>query len=281
MTNPKEFNSSELTGEVFKFYSKQLFLLEKLYQYQFNQLKHMDDTRLGSLYLLLFNMPYTGTSIGILARHLHLNECYMLARSLLERIINYLFLLSCDEEEYQRYLSYTKQKGFRVLNRSFTVGDMEVCLRWSGSIDLEQEPELKKAVDTFTSKKGKPKTRWTSLSLSEMLESINNKGELDVRYLMFAILGIYDDASEALHGTLYGSVFHIGAFGRKIPSSVSELGETFNEQFSTLFLMLGTCVHTLLQGFHKVSDIENVLDESRNNLKDIKQIMSNYRSGAK
>jgi len=84
-----------------------------------------------------------------------LNECYILARSFLERLINYTYLLSCDEEEYSRYLAYTKQKAYRVLDRSFTAGDSKVELTWSGSIDLEKEPELKKAVDMFTSETGK------------------------------------------------------------------------------------------------------------------------------
>lgn len=270
MAGQQKFGSDEITGYFFNFFNNQLVLLEKTYQYQFTKLKYLDETRLGNLYPLLFSIHHTGISISLLSRHMHLNECYILARSFLERILNYIYLLSCEEKDYLRYLAYTKQKGFRVLNRSFAVGDLKAQLRWAGSIELESQPELKKAIDMFTGKKsGKPITRWSLLSLSEMLESISNRGKLEIGYLMFAILGIYDDASEALHGTLYGSTFHIGIFHGKTPSTKNELKRTWNKQFSALFLMLGSCMHTLLQAFNKEATIKGIINESRANLKDI------------
>ena len=229
MANQRGFGTDETTGLFFNFFNNQLALLENLYQYQFTELKHLDSTRLGTLYPLLFSIHHTGLSISLLSRHLHLKECYILARSFLESLITYTYILSCDEEEYSRYLAYTKQKAYRMLNRSLTAGDSKVRLRWTDPIELEKEPELKKALELFTSKKGKAKTRWTSHSLSEMLESIASRGGLEIGYLMFAILGIYDNASEALHGTLYGSIFHIGPFAGKTPASKNELKKTLNE----------------------------------------------------
>lgn len=269
MASQRGFGTDKTTGLFFNFFNNQLALLENLYQYQFTELKHLDSTRLGALYPLLFSIHHTGLSINLLSRHLHLKECYILARSFLESLITYTYILSCEEEEYSRYLAYTKQKAYRVLNRSFTVGASKVRLRWTGSIELEKEPELKKALELFTSEKGKRKTRWTSHSLSEMLESIASRGGLGIGYLMFAILGIYDDASEALHGTLYGSIFHIGTFAGKTPASKNELKKTWNEQFSALSLMLGCCIHTLIYAFHKVAAVKRILKESTENLKAI------------
>ena len=279
MQTSKEFGSDEITGHFFDFFNSQLALLEKLYQYQFTDLKHLDGTRLGNLYPLLFSLWHTGTSISLLVMHQHINECYILARSFLERLISYTYLLFCDEEEHSRYLAYTKQKGYRVLDRSFTAGNLRVDLKWSGSIELEKQPELKKAVDMFTSDRGKAKTRWTSKNLSAMLDLISNKGGLEIGYLMFAILWIYDDASEALHGTLYGSTFHIGIFTGKIASSKDELNKTWNEQFSALFLTLGTCAHTLIQGFNKLTAIEDIVSDSKNNLSTISSAMKEMWNG--
>jgi hypothetical protein len=273
MTSQKEFGTDKLTGRFFDFFMSQLDLLEKLYKHQFTKLKHLDDARVGKLYPLLFSIHHTGISISLLSSHLHTNECYILARSFLERLIIYIFLLSCDESEYSRYLAYTKQKGYRVLNRSFVVGDSEVRLKWSGIIDLEKEPDLKQAVDTFTSETGKPKTKWTSKRLSEMVQSIASRGKLEIGYLMFAKLWIYEDASEALHGTLYGSTFHVGTSIGKIPSSKEELKKTWNEQFSALFLTLGTCMHTLMQAFHKVANVDDIISNSKNNLTTIRSAM--------
>ena len=273
MANIRGFGTDKTTGLFSNFFNSQLALLEKLYQYQFTELKHLDNTRLGTLYPLLFSIHHTGTSIGLLARHLHLKECYILARSFLESLITYTYILSCDEEEYSRYLAYTKQKTYRVLDHSFTVGDSKVRLRWTGAIELEKDPELKEALELFTSEKGKAKTRWTSHSLSEMLESIASRGGLEIGYLMFAMLGIYDYASEALHGTLYGTIFHIDTFVGRTPASKDELKKTWNEQFSALFLMLGSCIHTLIHAFHKVAVVKVMIEESTENLKTIGSII--------
>lgn len=277
MISQKEFGADKSTRRFFDFFMSQLALLEKLYQHQFTNLKHLDDARVGKLYPLLFSIHHTGISISLLSSHLHINECYILARSFLERLIIYIYLYSCDESEYSRYISYTKQKGYRVLNRSFVAGDSEVRLKWSGIIDLEKEQDLKEAVNTFTSEKGKPKTRWTSQSLSKMIQSIESRGKLEIGYMMLAILWIYEDASEALHGTLYGSTFHIGTFIGKIPSSKEELKKNWNEQFSALFLALGTCMHTLIQSFHKVANVDDILSNSKDNLRTISIAMKEMR----
>jgi len=152
-------------------------------------------------------------------------------------------------------------------------------LKWSGSIDLAKNPDLKRVVDMFTSEKGKPKTRWTSQPLSEMLQSIADIGKVEIGYLMFAILWIYDDASEALHGTLYGSTFHVGIFHGKIPSSKEELTKNWNERFSALFLTLGTCIHTLIQSFNRVEAIGKIASQSDDNLKAISGIIKQLGEG--
>lgn len=265
------FGSDKDREELHSFFTKQISLLESLYKYQFNKLTHLDNTRLDSLYLLLFSMTYTGAAISILAERMQreeclINECYMLARSLLERIITYIYVLYCDEKEYKRFLQYTKQKGVRVLNRSFTVGEMKVAIGLTQSVKIESDSETAEAIKLFTSKKGRPITRWTKCSISEMLEVIKDKGEIDIQYLMLATLGIYDDASEALHGTIYGTTFHMGHYFNEVPTSINKLKENINGQFSTLFLMLGTSIHTLILGFDKNSDIEEILQKSKENL---------------
>ncbi|HEY51796.1 MAG TPA: hypothetical protein G4O20_08345 [Dehalococcoidia bacterium] len=277
MQVPKGFGSDEVTGQFLNFLNSQLALLEELYQYQFTNLKHLDDSRIGNLYTLLFSIWHTGKSISLLAMHQHINECFILARSFLERLITYIYLLFCDEEEHSQYLAYTKQKAYRVLDRSFSAGNLRVKLKWSGSIDLEKEPKLKEAADMFTSNKGKIKTRWPSKNISKMLDLISNKGGLDIGYLMLATLWIYDDASEALHGTLYGSTFHMGIFTGERAFSKDELKKIWNERFSALFLALGTSSHTLIQGFNKLSAIENIARDSKDNLRTISSTMKQMK----
>ena len=116
-----KWGTQEFTNSLFQYYSKQSDLLEELYKYQFEVLKKEPNERVDSLYLLLFSMHDTAQSVSMLAMNQKINESYMLARALLERIVNYIFLLYCDEEDYKRYLLYTKQKSYRNLKKNIKV----------------------------------------------------------------------------------------------------------------------------------------------------------------
>ncbi len=252
-----------------KYYVQQVLLTKELYEYQYAEWRTIDNPRILSLYHLLMSIYITGNGINLLAINNFLGESYMLARSLLEKLINYMYLLVCEENEYKKYLTYTKQKGYRVLNRSFIVGDQKAELKWSGSINLDDYPELKEAVNEFTSSKGKAVSRWTSLSLADRLATIRDQGKIKIEGLMLSTLGIYDDASEAIHGSLYGATFNYGLFEGKIPSSVQELAETYRNKLLFLFFALGTCIDSLIEvisGVYPADKVKDFARQSRTNL---------------
>lgn len=269
----KEFGSREFMLKMLDVYRSQVMLIEKLYQQQFMQKEEVLGRRVSAIYPLLFSLHQTGTAIDILALKGKIAECFMLARSVVERIINYLYLLFCEDEEYARYLAYTKQKGFRILNRSITVGNLKAELRSSGSIDVNKEPELKEAVEMFTSSRGREITRWSNKSIDKMMALINEKGGIEIGFLMLAKLGIYDDASEAMHGTLYGSIFYTGIFEKGMPKTKGELEKSWCKNVTTLFVLIGTSIHSLIEGLNKVYKIEDILNESKNNLLEMKALL--------
>lgn len=55
-------------------------------------------------------------------------------------------------------------------------------------------------------------TRWSNTSLEQKLSVIDLSNKINIYPLMIALQAIYDDGSEALHGTIYGCLFHFGAF---------------------------------------------------------------------
>lgn len=272
-----EFGSTESTGILFDFYFKQVSLLEKLYK---NTNFYNATGRMSQLYLLFFSLHSTGLSIAHLAKGNFLNESFMLARSFIEKIINYLYLLFCEEEKFSDYLAYSKQKQIRMFDRSINVGDLKAGLKRLDSTALEYNTELTEAIDKFTSKKGKEITRWSSLSLSDRLEIIAPKVGSDIGFLMLSVLGIYENASEALHGTIYGVAFNIGLWQGKIPSTESELSKSWNEQLSMIFSMLGTCIHTLLKVIHKEIPIEDIITESSQNTHNIRDSIRDWKNSA-
>ncbi len=280
---PKKSDYDHIYEEVQKYYVKQVLITKELYEYQFNEWDKFTGKRIQSLYHLLMSIYITGNAINLLAVNNFLGESYMLARALLEKLINYMYLIVCEEEEYQKYLNYTKQKGYRILNRSFVVGERKAELKWSGSVDLDKYPELREAVNQFTSEKGKVITRWSSLSVAERLNVIRDRARIKIEGLMLSMLGIYDDASEALHGTLYGSAFHFGFFEGRIPEKVEDLAETYRNKLIFLLFALGTSIGSLLRVITDIYPEEiskDYVERARANLKELQKSIDQYKPDA-
>ncbi len=270
----------QIYKRVQEYYVQQVLLTKELYEYQFNEWENITNLRIKSLYHLLMSIYITGNAINLLALNNFLSESYMLARALLEKLINYMYVLVCEEDEYQKYLNYTKQKGYRILNRSFTVGDQKAELKWSGAVNLDDNPELREAVNQFTSAKGKAIPRWTSLSIAKRLNVIRDKGNMKIEGLMLSTLGIYDDASEALHGTLYGSTFQYGFFEGKLPTKVEDLAETYRNKLLFLFFALGTCIASLFDAVSNVYPIEKSKDfakQSQTYMRELQKSIAQYK----
>ena len=141
------------------------------------------------------------------------NEVYPLLRSLIERIVTFYYLQFCDESELNNYVDYANQKTYRRFAREISINGKNFSVQASSVPDLDQYPDLKRAVDKYTSKKSKRAiTRWSGTSIEQKLGVIDAGGEVDIMLLMMALVAIYDDGSEALHGTLYGCILHLGMY---------------------------------------------------------------------
>lgn len=173
-----------------------------------------------------------------------LAEIIMLARALIEKMINFCYLLICDEAEFQRFIKHTVQKSYRKLDRKVAVGKMNVGLKFMGSIDFDANPHLKEALNDFTSHKGREITHWTKTTIEDRMQLLSERSKIDVEIFMIATLLIYEDASEALHGTLYGCTFHSGAY---IPglekSNPAELKKHVAETLRLIYYILGAMFH--------------------------------------
>jgi hypothetical protein len=111
--------------------------------------------------------------------------------------------------------------------------------------DFELPPEIVAAVAKFTSERGREKTRWTSVSLPDRAAVVEAK--LGNTGLFMSLLTIYADASEALHGTLYGAAFHLGAYDvGAILHDQASLDRQRYTTLSCLYLMAGGAIDTLL-----------------------------------
>ncbi len=213
---------------------------------------------------LLIGIAENAKGVVMLAREGCVNEMYMVLRSLVERIVTFYYLQFCDESERQDYKDYSLHKTLSQYNREISINGKTFSIETGNAPEIQRIPELKVVVDKFTSKKSKkPITRWSNTSIETKLEIIDRAGEVDIRRLMIMVLTIYDDASEALHGTVYGCFLHLGGLKPGVRAKdTKEVVVYQQEQMSMFFFMfiliLGDLVdyilkHVELDGFFRIA----------------------------
>lgn len=142
------------------------------------------------------------------------NQSYVIYRALLEKIVTVLYLQVAPEEIFGDYMRYPLHKSYQKTQKDVRVKTKtgEVGYRSVTTVDLSEYPQMQEAVNRFTSRSGKPQTRWTNSSIASKVSHIKQSGIFDTAVLELLISYMYDDASEALHATLYGCLFHLDVF---------------------------------------------------------------------
>lgn len=209
-------------------------------------LKQSEVSRVARLHPLVMCMLEDAISVRILGSDSRTNQTYVIARALVERCTNYCYLLLCNEQEFNDYIDYSLNKAGRRLDRSIEVdGTVKARIGLKdGSVELP--PQVQQAIEKFTSERGREKTRWTNVSLPERAAAV--EAHVKGSGLFMALLTIYADASEALHGTLYGALFHLGVYDfGAVPHDQESLDQHRYTTLSCLYLMSGGLLDTLFR----------------------------------
>lgn len=231
--------TNELLEEMEKFFLEETTLLSSL--------RDIPQLRVSQMYPLFHSLMDTAKSMAVLARHNFINEMYMVSRSYIERLINFLYLQVCDEEEYRKFTLHATQKAYRRLSRSIDISTGSVGLTFQG-MDSVVLPELEEALNAFTSKSGKEITHWTPVSLDRRIDLISQRTSRKPHIMLLCKLNIYEDASEALHGTLYGSVFHLGVFTpNTLLNTPDDLERHFVSLKTTIFWTCGLLTYEFFE----------------------------------
>lgn len=206
--------------------------------------RNSENKRATKLYPLFATIIDDSISLDILASHSRINQCYVISRALLERVINLSYLLYASEEEYSSFVDYTKNKAARSLSRKIEIDGVEKVNLSFASENYQLSEDTSKAVERFTSQKGREINRWSKLNIDNRADFLDKKSG---KNLLLHVLMIYADASEALHSTLYGALFHLGIFvpGTDLDSQIGKEKQRFNS-LSFLYFMASSAIGTLL-----------------------------------
>ncbi len=247
------------------YFDQQLSLLKKLVNILIGEKK---PTRANYLWTLLFNTGSSGAATLLLSQKGLYNESIIISRCFLERAINFTYLLVCDEEEYENFIDYSKQKVIRSLytkQRAYKHIKLEIPLPKDPLSFHHFSAELKK----FSGEKGGEKKRWTSLNLEERVafveKKINDFNKKSGALFKMAIAYLYEDASEAIHGTLYGGLFHMGVIFGKTESA--KMDEHAKGILLHVFMLSGGMIHGILHVVSKEKSIEELIRQSERNEK--------------
>jgi hypothetical protein len=222
--------------------------------------------RADVLFPLLTACANTGRALSTLARAGFLNEVIMLSRAFVERMVTAGYLAVCDREEVDQYIAYTRQKAYRKLSREVATSAGTASLKYNGEIDVAGVPGLQEALDRFTGKRGGEVRRWTRLDVPEMAEVVAKRSGTTPSMMLLSYLATYEDASEALHGTLYGVTFHLGVQHPGVPLDHPEGLERYTFTQMCMVFMLGTFLsHDIIAVIHSQTPIPDLFTASSRN----------------
>ena len=206
--------------------------------------------------------PLTFLAIGILENGRTLlsavaesqfDSGFIIARAITERTINLAFLNVCDDKEFSKWIAHSRQKSYRLLERSHSAAGMELHVRATSIPDPDAWPELKEALDQFTSTDSRREiTHWTPMKLSDLVSAIEARYEQwqsMIHLLLQAISTSYALGAEAQHGTLIGT--NIGQQGIKEPEELAGL----------LLFATSCCLVVTLMVLARLANIPDLAEE--------------------
>ena len=202
------------------------------------------------------------------------NEVCIVLRAVLEKIITFFYLQVCSDIEYDNYIKYSKQKTYRKMEQVLNIKNRKVSIKLKNKFNLSLFPDLKEAVDKFTSTKGKPITHWSKTSITKKIEVIQESEIIDSTLIMMATLVFYDDCSEALHGTVYGMFVQSGVFQPGIIIKKPEDMTNYYHGWITMtFWILGLLLNQLNEYVNKKCKFKNLLKLSKKTKKEVIDFM--------
>jgi len=224
--------------------------------------------RLKKCGLLVWGITEDSKAICSLVGNSFPNQAYILYRALLEKIVTLFYLQVVSEEVFQDYLRYSLHKSYAKVKTLFEVETKNGPVRFGfpGEIDLSEYPDVEAARKRFTSSTGKPLTRWDNTSIQSKVSKIKEAALIDTAFLEMLLFFVYDDASEAMHATLYGSVFHYNVFAP--PNHPDDIEQELKDRLFSLMWMGSMIVFMVNEWLLGPTGQHDVLEEARdlNNL---------------
>jgi len=173
-------------------------------------------------------------------------EMMMLARSFIEKIINFCYVMACNEREYKKFLLHPLYRAYHQMEKSKHAGNVKLEIKFSGRHLIKNNPKVSEALMLFS--ESDPRKNWTDKNLDKKVAVLKTKTNLNIGIFLMNTLTIYSTASEALHGSLYGCSFHTGAYDPTLNIlDRKEIDINLIKNTALLYVQLGSMIHEVIK----------------------------------
>ncbi|MDD5437740.1 MAG: DUF5677 domain-containing protein [Patescibacteria group bacterium] len=267
----QKFGSNELLNSMRNYLSAEMTLVRGIIETR--QLQN----RSLSIMAMIGSLLGTGNAILLLMKENQrfYNEGIMLARGFFERITNVCYLLLCDEDTFFKCTQHTifrqyargKENGKVVKDENDNVL-MKIELSFKGIEKIEDNSLIKEAIDSFEKDN---KYKFPIPKIEKRLGFLLKQNKtINVSLFLAYQQAYYDDASEALHGSFYGSLFHVLNIGLKEKNAIEE--ET-NKNTTLLLWQTSELFHQLIVLLSEINNMNDFREKSDHNSKTTLGIM--------
>lgn len=239
-----------------------------LHKYQLHKseqetIENIDDEVLKVVGTMIHMTGISAHSILNLTEYsnLQVRDCYPIARSIIESVINIAFILAEGRDAAKRADRHAQQKAYRDTQRSSKAGSWQINISQDIAIDPKYENQLKEMVAEFSTKSGRENRNWTDVNLHNRIDSINKSfGDKTSITIHTAMANIYRHASEVSHGTYFSAMHFWGLtqLGRPDPKTKEDLIHIINEHRFSILISVIFSLTTLIETssiYVKSSDI--------------------------
>lgn len=162
------------------------------------------------------------------------------------------------------------------MEQDVRLGSSRFRFSFEGRPDADKVPELQEAIDEFSTINGKAK-EWTEKTLDQRIAAVGNALGMSIQSdLDMARLMIYRQASEALHGTLYSTLYFCGYLEMIRPINAEKLANTIADQH---ILILNSAIHAVsacLESFHKQYAFQSAEDRRKPIIEELIQVLKRH-----
>lgn len=253
-------------NEAIQFFGAELMLLKEV-------VPKITDEKLTKPAILLITSSQTGAALLQLASQTDsfTRQSVMLARAFMESITNFVYLGVCDEKEYRAFMLHPIYRHYHNVAMpqmddewDFENIEANFKVKEERQKELKQKQIVQDALAMFSETKSN--LNWTKKTLGQRIDVITKWGKLMDVFFTLSKSRYYSDASEVLHGSLYGCTYSIGMFEPEFDrNKEGELDKKLYKDSTCVLLHLGMLIHEAFTLIGYTNDIKEIWGHSYRN----------------